>query len=401
MDTRELPDSNTIQLSDFTDRLTCKPILATTAMYAPWRPDGTFDDAGYRHLVRDVMRNDSVPATNVDTTWAQYNSWPEALRIIRATAEAAVDFSHAFPSDRPLLVVGLNTNREELALADIAPSIRRKIVQVRSALRDTGVDRVRFMPIPDRRLIGASTAEKVTVYRDIGVAVADNTDTGMVLFELDIGIPAFGSDFSVRDIREILAATPAIQEYKSALIAAKPNRSAYPYDIRDDIARIMVVEQTAPRRVQFSTGNDWCIGLARLGANLPRFGYLLGASQMSPRLFKVWRDMVANDDLGAVPLEQDLQAAARDFWTPGNVGIYRHYLAILLTFSGQIAHPLPHPRCDKRFVVPPEGYWLPLKHAIRLGLLSRDAAPDMARQVIPGVASMGSPELDRRIRLLG
>ena len=257
------------------------------------------------------------------------------------------------------------------------------------------------MPVPDHRLWGQERAVAVDVYREIGKVVESVTDHGMVLFELDIGIPEFGSDFDLVAIGEILAAVPAIQEYKSAVIAPKPGQWPYLYDFRDDVARIAMVEQVAPERVQFSTGNDWCISLARLGANLPRFGYLLGASQMSPRLFQLWRALVEADDAAAIPLEQDLQNAARDFWTPGNVGIYRHYVAVLLALTGKIAHPLPHPNCAAHFRVRPEDYWLPLKHAIRLGLVAKEEAVERAREIIPGTGDMSAAALAEKIRLLG
>ena len=71
-----------VTISDFARRLTNRPILATTAMYGPWTSQGRFDFACYESLVRDVLESGSVPATNVDTTWAQYNSWELATRII-------------------------------------------------------------------------------------------------------------------------------------------------------------------------------------------------------------------------------------------------------------------------------------------------------------------------------
>lgn len=389
-----------ITLSDFTSRLTNRPILATTAMYGPWTPAGQFDFAGYETLVRDVLESGSVPATNVDTTWAQYNSWDLARRIIGATGRVAQEYADHFGPERPLLVVGLSTNAEELTSDQIAASLRRKIEDVQTALREYGLQRVRYMPIPDRRLLGANRATKVRVYQEIGRVVGDATDHGMVLFELDIGIPDFGSDFDLETVGAIIEATPQIQEYKSAIISRKPGRWAYDYDFRDDLARIALVEQVAPQRVQFSTGNDWCIALARLGANLLRFGYLLGASQMCPALFATWRRLIEQDDPSAIPLEQDIQAAARDFWTPGNVGIYRHYVGILLALTGRIAHADPHPSCARRFRVRPEDYWRPLMHALRLGLVQPEAAAERARAVIPGAADMPRADLAEKVNLL-
>lgn len=389
-----------VTLSDFTRRLTNRPILATTAMYGPWTPQGDVDFAGYEALVREVMDSGSVPATNVDTTWAQYNTWDQATEIIAATARVAQQYADRFPPERPLLVVGLSSNAEELTCDEIAPSFRRKIAALQPVLKEAGLQRVRYMPIPDRRLLGRDRRTKARVYQEIGRLVADATDYGMVFFELDIGIPDFGSDFDLDDIAAIIEATPQIHEYKSALIASKPGRWAYDYDFRDDLARIALIEQIAPQRVQFSTGNDWCIALARLGANLPRFGYLLGAGQICPGLFAAWREMVEKDDPSALPLEQDLQAAARDFWTPGSVGVYRHYIGIFLALTGRIAHPHPHPNCAPNFRVRPEDYWRPLKHALRLGLIPRDIAADRARAVIPGARDMPAAELNQKIALM-
>jgi hypothetical protein len=389
-----------VTLSDFTSRLTNRPILATTAMYGPWTAQGDFDFAGYETLVRDVMDSGSVPATNVDTTWAQYNSWDLATEIIAATARIAQEYADRFPQERPLLVVGLSNNAEELACEEIASAFRRKIQALQPHLDDAGLQRVRYMPIPDRRLLGRDRQTKARVYQEIGRVVDDVTDRGLVFFELDIGIPDFGSDFSLDDVAAIVEATPQIQEYKSAIIARKPGQWAYDYDFRDDLARIALIEQIAPDRVQFSTGNDWCVALARLGANLPRFGYLLGASQMCPDLFATWRRLVESDDPAALPLEQDLQAAARDFWTPGNVGIYRHYVGIFLALTGRIAHANPHPDCAPHFRVRPEDYWRPLKHALRLGLLPHDIAADRARAIIPGAAEMSAADLAEKTRLL-
>ncbi len=390
-----------VTLCDFTKRLTNRPILATTAMYGPWTPQGTFDFTSYEVLVRDVLESGSVPATNVDTTWAQYNTWDLAQRIIGLTARVAQEYADCFSAERPLLVVGLSTNADELTCDEIAPCLRRKIQDVQPVLKEAGVQRVRYMPIPDRRLLGADTRTKVRIYQEIGRVVGDVTDHGMVFFELDIGIPDFGSDFDVDTVGRIIEATPQIQEYKSAIIARKPGRWSYDYDFRDDLVRIALVEQVAPQRVQFSTGNDWCIALARLGANLPRFGYLLGASQMSPKLFQKWRLLVERDDPSAIPLEQDLQAAARDFWTPGNVGIYRHYVGIFLALTGCIAHANPHPDCAPSFQVRSEDYWRPLKHALRLGLITPEEAVGRARAIIPGAANMAKGDLEQKIRLMG
>lgn len=389
-----------IRLSDFTSRLTNRPILATTAMYGPWTQQGTFDFASYENLVRDVLQSGSLPATNVDTTWAQYNNWELARQIIAWTAHVSQEFADSFGSERPLLVVGLSTNAEELTCDEIASSLRRKIEDVQPVLKEAGVQRVRYMPIPDRRLRSADMKTKVQVYQEIGRVVGDVTDYGMVFFELDIGIPDFGSDFDLETIGRIIDETPQIQEYKSAIIARKPGLWPYDYDFRDDLARVVLVEQVAPQRVQFSTGNDWCIALARLGANLPRFGYLLGASQMSPKLFEKWRLLVEEDDPSTIPLEQDLQAAARDFWTPGNVGIYRHYIGVFLALTGRIASANPHPDCTSNFRVRPEDYWRPLKHALRLGLIEPDEAVDRAKAVIPAAMDMLRADLEQKIRLM-
>jgi hypothetical protein len=389
-----------ITLSDFTGRLTNRPILATTAMYGPWTPQRTFDFASYEALLREVLESGSVPATNVDTTWAQYNTWELAREIIGVTGRVAQEFADRFPPERPLLVVGLSTNADEVTCDEIAPRMRHKIQDIMPALEESGVQRVRYMPIPDRRLLGTDRQTKVRVYREIGRVVGDVSDHGMVFFELDIGIPDFGSDFDLETVGQIIEVTPHIQEYKSAIISAKPGRWAYDYDFRDDLARIALVEQVAPQRVQFSTGNDWCIALARLGVNLPHFGYLLGASQMSPTLFEKWRLLIGSDNPSAVPLEQDLQAAARDFWTPGNVGIYRHYIGIFLALTGRIAHASPHPDCAPAFRVRPEDYWRPLKHALRLGLTTREEATDRARAIIPGVSELPRDDLEEKIRLI-
>jgi hypothetical protein len=122
---------------------------------------------------------------------------------------------------------------------------------------------------------------------------------------------------------------------------------------------------------------------------------------MCPALFAAWRRLVEEDDPSAVPLEQDLQAAARDFWTPGNVGIYRHYIGIFLALTGRIAHADPHPDCGSNFRVRPEDYWRPLKHALRLGLIEREEAADRARALIPGANEMPRKELEEKIRLMG
>lgn len=389
-----------IRLSDFTTRLTNRPIIATTAMYGPWTPQGTFDFASYETLVRDVLESGSVPATNVDTTWAQYNTWDMARQIIGATGRIAQEFVDRFEPERPLLVVGLSTNKDEVTCDEIAHCLREKIKDVQKVLDEFNIQRVRYMPIPDRRLLGVDQQTKVQVYQEIGRVMDEFTDYGMVFFELNIGIPDFGSDFDLETVARIIESTPQIQEYKSAIISSKPGLWSYEYDFRDDLTRIALVEQIAPQRVQFSTGNDWCIALARLGANLPRFGYLLGASQMSPVLFEKWRLLIARDDPSAIPLEQDLQAAARDFWTPGNVGIYRHYIGVFLALTGRIAHASPHPTCPSHFRVRPEDYWRPLKHALRLGLLTREDSLDRTRAIIPGASDLPRNDLEEKIKLM-
>jgi hypothetical protein len=390
-----------IRLSDFTSRLTTKEILATTAVYGPWTPAGEFDWHSHASLVRDVLSHDAIPATNVEATGAQHNSWELCRQIAAETARVAGGFADCFHRDRPLLVVGLNTNAEDLTARKIAPALRLKVEALHKTLRGVGVERVRYMPLPDKRLRGAPRRLKVEVYREIGKVVADFTDHGMVLCELNLGMGDFGSDFDLADIAEILAGVPQIQEYHSAATAPKPGPWAYDCDFRGDLARIMLVEQGAADRVKFSTGNEWCIALARCGRNLPQFGYLLGASQISPARFQQWRQLVEADDPSAIPLEQDLQAAARDFWTAGSLGVHRHYLGILLALCGKIGHPTPHPDCAPRFRVRPEAHWLPLKHAIRLGLLRRDEAPARARQFIPGAESMSDARLEERIQRMG
>ena len=174
----------------------------------------------------------------------------------------------------------------------------------------------------------------------------------------------------------------------------------YPYDFRDDLVRVQIVEQVAPERVQFSTGNDWFIALARYGKNIQKYGYLLGASQMSPELFRQWREGIENNRPEALALEHDLQAAAKDFWTPGNVGIYRHYLGIFLAMTGLIRYSLPHPACDLRYRVLPEDYFVALRHALRLGLVPSEEARSLAKNFIPGVRDWSTAEIERRIRYL-
>lgn len=390
-----------ITIQDVYDRITTKEILATTAMYGPWTPAGEFDWSSYENLVAEVVRSGSVPATNVDTTWAIYNDWELTKRIIWRTAEVAEAHQGYLGADRPLLVAGVNTNPLEITADEVAPALGRMIGEIDRGLRERGLtQRIRYMPMPDRRLYDAPTDVKVRVNREIGRVVGGYTEYGLVFFELDIGIPGFGSNYSLAEIEAILAGTPEIQEYKSAVISEKsPYRCVY--DFADDMLRINVVEAVAPERVQFSTGNDWFISLARYGKYVRRFGYLLGASQMSPEWFRRWREAAQNNEICALAIEQDLQAVAKDFWTPGNVGIYRHYLAIFLAMTGLIAHPLPHPRCDARYRVQPADYFVPLRHAIRLGLVEREDAPAVARRVIPGAADATETELSERLRYMG
>ena len=118
---------------------------------------------------------------------------------------------------------------------------------------------------------------------------------------------------------------------------------------------------------------------------------------MSPELFKLWRDFVQLGKPCALAIEQDLQAAAKDFWTPGNVGIYRHYLGIFLAMTGLITHPLPHPKCDPRYQVQPADYFLPLKHALRLGLVEKSQAKSIVRHFIPGYHNWTDNEITKRI----
>jgi hypothetical protein len=73
--TTQLYDEEKITLQDYYSRLTNKKILATTALNGPWLPNGEFDWNSFEKLVRAVIQSGSVPATNVDTTWAIYNDW--------------------------------------------------------------------------------------------------------------------------------------------------------------------------------------------------------------------------------------------------------------------------------------------------------------------------------------
>ena len=388
-----------VTLDDVLQRLTHKEILATTAMYGPWTPENRFDWSGYENLVREVLRSASVPATNVDTTWAIYNDWELTKNLIWRTAEIAMENQEFIADDRPLVVAGLNTNAQELTVDGIIPALRKQIQEIDVGLKARKFSRIRYMPVPDKRLYAAPGEVKIQIYREMGQMIGDFTDFGLVFFELDIGIPGFGSDFSPDEIAEILAQTPQIREYKSAIISKK-QIPEYPYDFRSDVARIQIVETVAPDRIQFSTGNDWFISLARAGKNIMKYGYLLGASQLSPVLFKQWRDAVRHNHALALALELDLQAMAKDFWTPGNVGIYRHYVAIFLAMTGLISYPLPHPQCDLRYRVHPENYFLPLKHALRLGLVTAEDALDIALKFIPIARALPQSELIRRIEWL-
>jgi hypothetical protein len=86
---------------------------------------------------------------------------------------------------------------------------------------------------------------------------------------------------------------------------------------------------------------------------------------------------------------------------PGNVGIYRHYLAIFLAITGLISHPLPHPMCDERYRVKPEDYFSPLRHAIRMGLLDRSGIKSVVRKMIPGCDDWTDNEIQKRVEWMG
>ncbi len=382
-----------ITINDVYSRQCAGEILGTTALYGPWLPDGTFDWQSYKRLVANVLDTGAVPATNVDTTWAIYNDWEHAKALIWATALIAKDYHHKMSPYRPLLVAGLNTNDLDISVDQIAPALAQQVDEIDAGLRERGAtQRIRYMPVPDKRLYHAPADVKIKIYRDIGRIIGDYTDFGMVFFELDIGIRGFGSNFTPEEISEILCQTPEIQEYKSALISRK-SFARCPYDYCDDLLRIKIVENTAPDRVQFSTGNDWFIALARYGKNIKNFGYLLGASQMSPRLFQMWREYVRLEKACALALEQDLQAAAKDFWTPGNVGIYRHYIAVFLAMTGLISHPLPHPQCEPRYRVLSRDYFVPLRHGLRLGLIDSADIKTIVRNIIPGCKDLTDNEI--------
>lgn len=389
-----------ITLHDFYDRLTDKKILTTTAMYGPWLPNGEFDWQSYENLVREVMISGSVPATNVDTTWAIYNDWELTKQMIWRTAEIASELKNHIEKWRPLVVAGLNTNSLDISADEIALTIKKQIEEIDSGLKERNFNRIRYMPVPDKRIYNVPIQKKIEVHREIGKVIGDFTDYGLVFFELDIGIAGFGSNYSADEVASILAETPQIQEYKSAIISKKMDKS-YPYDCHADLIRIKIVEDVAPDRVQFSTGNDWFIGLARLGKNIENFGYLLGASQMSPKLFKKWKNAAEQNKLEANAIEHDLQAAAKDFWTPGNVGIYRHYMGIFLAMTGLIAHPLPHPMCDVRYRVKPDDYFIPLKHAIRMELVDRSEIKSIVRKMIPECEDWTEAEILKRAEFIG
>ena len=389
-----------ISITDVYDRQCNKEILATTALYGPWTPNGEFDWPSYTNLVENVLQNSSIPATNVDTTWAIYNDWELTKELIWHTAQVASENAHYISMERPLVVAGLNTNSYNLSVDEIAPTLRKQMQEIYKGLKERFIiPRIRFMPVPDKRLYDAPSDVKYKVYQEIGKVVEEFTDYGFVFFELDIGIPGFGSNFTPLEIENILTKTPQIQEYKSALISRKSSFQCQ-YDYCDDMIRLAIVERVAPERVQFSTGNDWFIALARYGKNLKKHGYLLGASQMSPMLFKLWRDFVSEGKPCALALEQDLQAVAKDFWTPGNVGIYRHYMGIFLAMTGLIKHPLPHPKCDSRYIVQPDDYFLPLKHALRLGLVDKHDAVSIVKNIIPGYDSWSDEKIRNRIQYM-
>lgn len=393
----KIKSESEITINDYYDRLTNKKILATSALYGPWLPGGEFDWKSYENLVREVIKSGSVPATNVDTTWAIYNDWELTKQMIWRAAEIAAQLESYIEDGRPLLVAGLNTNGHDISADEIAPTIRSQVEEISAGLRERNFERIRYMPVPDKRIYSAPGQTKVAVYREMGQVIGDFTDFGLVFFELDIGIDGFGSNFNANEIEQILTETKQIQEYKSAIITKKPGES-YPYDLKSDLVRINIVEAACPDRVQFSTGNDWFIGLARLGKNVDKFGYLLGASQMSPKLFQQWREWVEADNPRALALEHDLQAAAKDFWTPGNVGIYRHYLGIFLAATGLISHPLPHPQCDDRYRVKPEDYFLPLKHAVRLGLAEPSDIKSFVKTGVPGCSDWSDEQIEKQIR---
>ncbi|MBN1543187.1 hypothetical protein JW992_13675, partial [candidate division KSB1 bacterium] len=202
---RKLAVKQHVSLADVYERWSDKEILATTAMYGPWTPEGEFDWPSYDNLVRDVIRNQSVPATNVDTTWAIYNDWELTKNLIWRTAEIAGEMQDFIAVDRPLVVAGLNTNGFDISSEQIADTFKHQIAEIDAGLRARGLtDRIRYMPVPDRRLYEATSELKIRVYREIGRVVGDYTDFGLVFFELDIGIPGFGSNFTVEEIEAIL-----------------------------------------------------------------------------------------------------------------------------------------------------------------------------------------------------
>jgi len=388
-----------VTLLDIYNRQTNKKIMATTAMYGPWTPEGKFDWQSYENLVRKVVQTGSVPATNVDTTWAIYNDWELTKQMIWRSAEVAKENEQFIDENRPLIVAGLNTNSLNISSDEITKEIDKQVKEINAGLKKRNFSRIRYMIVPDKRIYDVPAEIKINVYKEIGNVIDNYTDFGFVLFELDIGIPGFGSNFSTNEIAEILDQTPQIQEYKSAIISKKIEKN-YPYDLCADIARIKIVEDIAPDRVQFSIGNDWFISLARLGKNIKNFGYLLGASQISPKLFQQWRKGIEQDDPEAYAIEQDLQAVAKDFWMPGNVGIYRHHIGIFLAMTGLISHPLPHPLCEPRYRVKTDDYFLPLKHAIRLDLIEKNEVNSVVRNFIPGFADCTDNEINEKVNFL-
>jgi hypothetical protein len=389
-----------ITLDDVYDRQCNKEILATTALYGPWKPDHSFDWGSYERLVKETVQTASVPATNVDTTWAIYNDWSLTKELIWKTAEWSEEYQNGLAADRPLVVAGLNTNPFDISISEIASALYDQIKEIDAGLRQRGLtNRIRYMPVPDHRLYEADTETKIKTYREMGRVIGQFTDFGLVFFELDIGIKGFGSNFTTQEIAAILSETVEIQEYKSALITQKPYYQCQ-YDYCDDMVRIRIVETVAPDRIQFSTGNDWFISLARYGKYIDKFGYLLGASQSSPRLYKLWREFVQAAKPCALALEQDLQALAKDFWTPNNVGVYRHYLGVFLAMTGLIDYALPHPDCESRYRVKPEDYFLPLKHAIRLSLVDPKEAPGLVKRFVPGADGMSDHEIQKRLEYL-
>lgn len=283
-----------------------RKIHGISAVFLPFRPDGTPDLEGFeRHLARTV-RSGLEPAVNMDTGFGPELSprrREEVLSIARRVQGPSA----------PFVAGAMPFGEEGDPLAAYAASVR--------AILDRGGTPILF---PSDALARASGAEVVEIHRRLLAPCP-----AALAFELSPAFAPFGRIHDLETVRRLLEIPNLVGLKHSSL-----SRS-------EEIARLEIRDRERPD-FRIYTGNDLAIDMVLHGSD-----YLLGLSTFEPEAFAERDRRFAAREEGFFPLDDALQAlGAVAFRDP--IPAYKSSAAAYLRLTGALPDALPHPRCPSR-----------------------------------------------------